>query len=181
MRCSLFISFLFLSITCWTQNSHPIHTSLTGDELLEALVRDYKTSSTMSYGMARDTLYGIIDIRNDSIECVYSGHQVYLQPGQDPTTFLFNDGDQDGINAEHVYPRSAGADFGNALSDMHNIFPCRIEVNTNRGSFPFAEINDQETDSWYLNNQELNQVPSCLLYTSPSPRDATLSRMPSSA
>ena len=26
-----------------------------------------------------------------------------------------------------------------------------------------------------------NQVESCLLYTSPSPRDATLSRMPSSA
>ena len=25
------------------------------------------------------------------------------------------------------------------------------------------------------------EVPSCLLYTSPSPRDATLSRMPSSA
>ena len=27
----------------------------------------------------------------------------------------------------------------------------------------------------------LERVPSCLLYTSPSPRDATLSRMPSSA
>ena len=29
--------------------------------------------------------------------------------------------------------------------------------------------------------EELNFVSSCLLYTSPSPRDATLSRMPSSA
>ena len=28
---------------------------------------------------------------------------------------------------------------------------------------------------------EINQSESCLLYTSPSPRDATLSRMPSSA
>ena len=28
---------------------------------------------------------------------------------------------------------------------------------------------------------ELSQLVSCLLYTSPSPRDATLSRMPSSA
>ena len=28
---------------------------------------------------------------------------------------------------------------------------------------------------------EYNQYPNCLLYTSPSPRDATLSRMPSSA
>ena len=28
---------------------------------------------------------------------------------------------------------------------------------------------------------ELRKIASCLLYTSPSPRDATLSRMPSSA
>ena len=28
---------------------------------------------------------------------------------------------------------------------------------------------------------ELRNMPNCLLYTSPSPRDATLSRMPSSA
>ena len=31
------------------------------------------------------------------------------------------------------------------------------------------------------NGQYTGQYPSCLLYTSPSPRDATLSRMPSSA
>ena len=30
-------------------------------------------------------------------------------------------------------------------------------------------------------NYNVNQFPTCLLYTSPSPRDATLSRMPSSA
>ena len=29
--------------------------------------------------------------------------------------------------------------------------------------------------------EEVDQTDSCLLYTSPSPRDATLSRMPSSA
>ena len=33
----------------------------------------------------------------------------------------------------------------------------------------------------YCGLQCINTVPSCLLYTSPSPRDATLSRMPSSA
>ena len=32
-----------------------------------------------------------------------------------------------------------------------------------------------------LNNEDLSQVRSCLLYTSPSPRDRTRSRMPSSA
>ena len=29
--------------------------------------------------------------------------------------------------------------------------------------------------------EKMGEVPACLLYTSPSPRDATLSRMPSSA
>ena len=33
----------------------------------------------------------------------------------------------------------------------------------------------------YINSEELDKSKICLLYTSPSPRDATLSRMPSSA
>ena len=38
-------------------------------------------------------------------------------------------------------------------------------------------------DTWgmYLLNRQLTDPYDCLLYTSPSPRDATLSRMPSSA
>ena len=32
-----------------------------------------------------------------------------------------------------------------------------------------------------LTDEEISQLYNCLLYTSPSPRDATLSRMPSSA
>ena len=39
--------------------------------------------------------------------------------------------------------------------------------------------NDQEKVS--DNFEEVGMVDTCLLYTSPSPRDATLSRMPSSA
>ena len=35
---------------------------------------------------------------------------------------------------------------------------------------------------WMKEQAEINTIPyPCLLYTSPSPRDATLSRMPSSA
>ena len=42
------------------------------------------------------------------------------------------------------------------------------------GYFFIYESNDSE-------EIEVEQVQDCLLYTSPSPRDATLSRMPSSA
>ena len=48
---------------------------------------------------------------------------------------------------------------------------------------------DGTKDGWYVENQilifdaisDLESGKGCLLYTSPSPRDATLSRMPSSA
>ena len=49
-----------------------------------------------------------------------------------------------------------------------------------------ARLEDEEstTESDYelqLEAENLEDVYTCLLYTSPSPRDATLSRMPSSA
>ena len=37
------------------------------------------------------------------------------------------------------------------------------------------------TSDWKPLKNHLGFLPTCLLYTSPSPRDATLSRMPSSA
>ena len=46
------------------------------------------------------------------------------------------------------------------------------------------ELRDEVLDSepvWSRIRDRLSDVESCLLYTSPSPRDATLSRMPSSA
>ena len=44
-------------------------------------------------------------------------------------------------------------------------------------NFTASKYFDIRSNSWKLDKL----VPSCLLYTSPSPRDATLSRMPSSA
>ena len=42
------------------------------------------------------------------------------------------------------------------------------------------ELNQNEIDSMKVAVEEYD-IRACLLYTSPSPRDATLSRMPSSA
>ena len=49
-------------------------------------------------------------------------------------------------------------------------------------------ITQEHRSKWFATSktypillQEDNKIRSCLLYTSPSPRDATLSRMPSSA
>ena len=40
---------------------------------------------------------------------------------------------------------------------------------------------DESTNLIFIDLHLVHEVTSCLLYTSPSPRDATLSRMPSSA
>ena len=46
-----------------------------------------------------------------------------------------------------------------------------------------ANINMQQNDGWsaLMISSQNGHTETCLLYTSPSPRDATLSRMPSSA
>ena len=49
------------------------------------------------------------------------------------------------------------------------------------GAVKFNALSDQEPHSELYIKPDIDQQNSCLLYTSPSPRDATLSRMPSSA
>ena len=51
----------------------------------------------------------------------------------------------------------------------------RLDVNS------ATDLNRILNEIAYLNRQAENVACDCLLYTSPSPRDATLSRMPSSA
>ncbi len=152
--------FFFLVPFCiLAQKYTPIHTDLSGEPLLNALIDDYRPAVVLSYSEGRDKMYGEIDVRDDSVRCVYSGHAVFLPDGVDPSVAVFMDGDKNGINAEHIFPRSKGADSGNPLADLHHLFPCRVEINTNRGSYPFAEINDSSTQSWYLFDDELSSIP----------------------
>jgi endonuclease I len=155
------VSFCFalFSIALMAQNHTPVHTTLTGEALLDQVVADYKTSTVLGYGPARDILYGTIDIKNDSVSGIYTGHKLYLPPGVDPSIHLFMDGNANGINAEHAYPRSKGAREGNGFSDMHHLFPSRTAVNTSRSNFPFADINDSQTASWFYLDESESNVP----------------------
>ena len=56
------------------------------------------------------------------------------------------------------------------VGNMRSLFAALSAYNTDNGHFPQAPNSSDEQVFW-----------DCLLYTSPSPRDATLSRMPSSA
>jgi hypothetical protein len=130
---------------------------LQGAPLLEALQNEYQPSSVLAYGDARDTLFGKIDLRNDTLYCVYTNYAVDIPPGSDPTVSAFQDGD--GINTEHAYPRGKGADGFRREANMHNLFPTRVDVNADRGSFPYAEVPDDQAIHWYYLGQTVNFQP----------------------
>ncbi len=138
---------------------------LDGDMLKRALVDDYKPGFVELYTDARIKMYREIYNTSDSVECLYSGHKVYLPPFVSaPIQYLYNNENPNGINAEHIYPRSKGAneENGNAFSDLHNLAPSRIAVNSARSNFAFTEITDTETDLWFYRDQtqtNLENIP----------------------
>ena len=146
------------------QNIFP---GLTGDELLQALQGSYTPDTVLEYGPARDTMYSRIDNVNDTVFGIYSQHGIYLPPGVPPREWLYKAGNPNGpggvpdaINTEHTYPQSKGATKGTqAYSDMHHLFPSRLAVNEDRGSLPFGEIDDLDTEVWYYKNQEMMSIP----------------------
>ena len=90
-----------------------------------------------------------------------------------------------GSQCMHKISYSKGIrEIGNLIKKT-KIVPNTINVG---GGFPsiYPDLNPEPLINYMeeikkeLNNLKLNKLP-CLLYTSPSPRDATLSRMPSSA
>jgi endonuclease I len=120
------------------------------------VVNNYKTSTTLGYNTARDTLYSIIDLQEgNQLSCVYSGYTISLDTTQDPSTDAYNQG----INCEHTYPQSMGASEEPQKSDMHHLFPCKSNVNSSRGNDPYAEILDEDTDTWYRNDYSQDTIP----------------------
>ena len=64
---------------------------LTGQPLLEYVVNNYKPTSTLGYNNARDTLYSVIDLKeNNQLSCVYSGYTITLDTSLDPSTDAYN-------------------------------------------------------------------------------------------
>lgn len=155
--------FALIMVFMTTASQAQLHQSVledeTGNTLLSNLVTNYKPSNVLNYSMARDTMFDKIDRRGDSLYCIYSGHRLYLPHTGDPTSSVYMGGSNNGINTEHVYPRSKGAQNGNAKSDMHHLFPTRIRVNSARGSLPFGDIPDSQTNLWFIKNMEQSNIP----------------------
>ena len=128
--------------------------------LIQKLVLNYKPAVVPDYSQARIKMYTQIYNEKDSVECVYTGHKLYLDPqSTDPIGYLAKNGNANGINCEHSFPQSKGAETGNARSDMHHLFPARAQVNEARSNYPFGEINDNQTDTWYYRSYSQSFKP----------------------
>ncbi|MDQ7798894.1 MAG: endonuclease [Candidatus Edwardsbacteria bacterium] len=124
-----------------------------GKPLVDSLRKYYKTVTVLSYDGARDKMYGEIDIQGDSLTCVYSGWTISGGPTADPTAWA-TAGD---INCEHTWPQSL-LDSTKTESDMHHLMPTEMQVNNDRGSSPFGEVDDNNSSVWWNRNNVRTQT-----------------------
>ena len=130
-----------------------------GDNLKQMVINTYKPSSTLGYNAARDTLYLRVDRINGQVKGIYTNYAVSLPDGVDPSTHLYNNGSNSGLNCEHIWPQSLGSGQEPEKSDMHHMRPCKSNVNTVRGNKPFGESADNQTDTWYWLSYQYSSEP----------------------
>ena len=144
---------LVLFTSLWSQEI--IAEGMTGDDLLDYLQLNYKTSSTLGYDHGRDTLYLQIERTNGQVKGVYTNYSVTLPDGVDPSAYLY----ENGIDCEHVWPQSMYEGSNPMKSDLHHLRPSKSNVNSSRGNKPFGENPDSYTDTWFWMSQSQSATP----------------------
>jgi hypothetical protein len=152
----MWILTLLLNAQLLAQGHVDVFPQLSGTELLSALQQDYAPGRALRYDEARDTMFARVDLRGDSVYGIYSDWPVYLPPNTDPSSAIFQSGN--GLNTEHSWPRTFGADRDPAQANLHHLFPARPDVNQARGNLIFREIDDNRTERWYYLDR-LRTVP----------------------
>jgi len=155
------IAIVLLVIVHTMSYAQEIHPYQEGVDLLSQLVKEYKPIAALkSYASTRDTMYRHV-YRDDNgyVRCYYTGHTIYLPQDVDPSSYLWDNDNPNGITAEHIYPQSKGAKYGNAKVDLHSLVPAISRANEARSNYPYGDIEDNETDHWYLLTDDLIVIP----------------------
>jgi endonuclease I len=156
----LLLSLIALSGQAQPATAAAIFPQMRGEALQQAIRQAYKPQRVLSYGPARELMYRELDNVNDSVTCLYTGYRLYLDPTVERASqYLYRDGQRDGINCEHLWPRSKGARDGNAHSDLHCLAPTRIAANDARSNYPFGEIDDRQTRQWLRQGYSRQGIP----------------------
>lgn len=148
----IFILFLLLTISQISlAQTDKIAPSLTGTELIDFLQSGYSVTNSLGYTSGRDAMFNTIDKKDGQIRCVYTGYTVTFTNRQDA---------QDkGFNTEHIWPQSFFDQESTMRSDIHHLFPTRVDVNGARSNFDFDEIPDDQTDTWYEGSSNQSSIP----------------------
>lgn len=109
----------------------------------------------LSYTVARGKMYNYIDNFGNKVRCVYSGYEETV-PIDSAST---NPGVVNNINCEHSIPQSWFNEVVRMRSDIHHLFPTDIQWNSDRGSDPFAEIPDAQTQKWIRGLSSQTTIP----------------------
>ena len=128
---------------------------LDGQELIDFLIDNYKTSNVLSYNSARDAMYGYIDNDDGTVSCIYTEFSVDDVPNTNPRPIVH----AGGIDCEHVWPQSMYEGTQPMKSDIHHLRPSKSNVNSSRGNKPYNESNDNLTQTWYWLDYQLNDPP----------------------
>lgn len=86
--------------------------------------------SSLGYRPAREEMFSDFDNENGYVVCVYTSKLVYTQGIPNHVT----------MNTEHTWPKSHGAKYEPAKSDLHHLFPTDSKANSRRGSYYFGEV-----------------------------------------
>lgn len=109
-----------------------------GPELKEGLRKLNRNLFTLGYDAARDVMFSQLDNQGGRVRCVYTGIRFPAgkRPGKGP--------DGQSMNTEHTWPQGSFQKKEPMRSDLHHLFPSEYEANHERGSKPFAELEDDE-------------------------------------
>ncbi len=118
-----------------------------GTALQASLRTTYRPPVGLSYAGARDVMFTELDNEAGTVRGLYTGFAVLVDP---ESTSPRSDAFEQGVNTEHVWPRSKGTGSLPAEADLHHLFPTEIRANNDRAAHPFDEIPDEVTDWWYL-------------------------------
>ena len=107
------------------------------------------------------------------------GQNDYYQSSDFSVWLVSGDGTVDDNMMVHVKDRLKNIAFSSGIVNPHlEVNRFHAETSRNYGTIDYEVISNESNKLRILDTPGFNH---CLLYTSPSPRDATLSRMPSSA
>lgn len=120
--------------------------NLTGAALRTWYLDNWYTGkrTVLSYAVARGKMYNYADNYNNIVTCVYSGYtETVPYSTTNTSTSVVNR-----INCEHTIPQSWFSETVRMRSDMHHLYPTYDTWNNLRGSDPYADIPDANTQTW---------------------------------